>query len=225
MKRLLGCFLCLFIFVLANAQDEIVINLDSIKNIKSTRYSSINEVGVGINVGGKLIQKFPNNTQKRTLGIDKPDFIFRTVHGALINPKLFIGAGFGIDFRPNGNYGSKYFYFTFPIFAEFREYFLNGNFNLFVSQRIGGAFHIDSYFNNSINKGRYSGAFGEFMLGGRYVTNGKKLAVHFGVGYRLQHLQRKVDIQDLNGNAGQTYNNVPEITIKHYVPITIGITY
>ena len=65
------------------------------------------------------------------------------------------------------------------------------------------------------------------MIGGRYVTAGKKLAIHFGVGYRMQHLQRKVDVQNLSntGNIISTYANTPEITIKHYVPITIGVTF
>jgi len=227
MKRGLFFLFFGFLFFCVQAQDDIVLDLDSIKNIKTTRYASINEVGVGIHVAGKLIQKFPDITKKTTLQVEKPSFIFRTVHGALINPKLFIGAGLGIDFRPNGTNGSRFYYFTFPIFAEFREYFLEGNFNLFLSERVGGAIYIDSYFNSQINKGRYAGAFGEFMIGGRYVTNSRKLAIHFGAGYRLQHLQRKVDIQSLNGSGGinQTYANTPEITIKHYVPITIGVTF
>lgn len=225
MKQILLIAVLLLGIIDLRAQDDIVINLDSIKNIKTTRYSSINEVGIGINVAGKLIQRFPDNTQKRTIEVEKPSFIFRTVHGALINPKLFIGAGTGIDFRPNSTYGTRFYYFTFPFFAEFREYFLSGNFNLFLSQRLGGALYIDSYFNSSFNNGRYSGAFGEFMVGGRYVTSGKKIALHFGAGYRLQHLQRKVDIQDLGSGNVQTYSNTPEITIKHYVPITIGVTF
>lgn len=207
-----------------HAQEDIVIDLDSIKNIKTTRYSSINEVSANIHVAGKLIQKFPNNTIKKNVGIDKPDFMFRTVHGALIRPSFFIGAGAGIDFRPNGTNGPNYYSFTFPIFAEFREYFLSGDFNIFLSQRIGGAFHIESYIPSSNNKSSASGAFGEFMIGGRYVTRGKKIAIHFGVGYRLQHLQHKVDVVE-TGINGQYYHDVPEISIKHYVPITIGITY
>lgn len=222
-----------FVFVLCcgffqlKAQEDIVLNLDSIKNIKTTRYSSINDVGIAINVAGTKIEKLPDYTRKTTLSTDKPSFMFRTVHGALINPKLFIGAGTGIDFRPNSTYGTKFYYFTFPFFAEFREYILDGNFNVFFSERLGGAVYIDSYYNKYLNKGTYSGAFGEFMIGGRYVTSGKKLAIHFGVGYRLQHLQRKVDIQSLS-NTGvilQSYANTPEITLKHYVPITIGVTF
>lgn len=207
------------------AQDEIVLNLDSIKNIKTTRYSSINEVGIGINVAGTLIQKFPDNTQKRSIETEKPSFIFRTVHGALINPKFFIGAGTGIDFRPNSAFGTRFYFFTFPFFAEFRQYLLNGNFNLFFSERLGGALYIDSYFNSTFNNGRYSGAFGEFMIGGRYVTNSKKFALHFGAGYRLQHLQRRVDVQGISGGLPQVFSNTREISIKHYIPITIGVTF
>lgn len=223
--------LCFLLFVIgfahfSKAQDDIVLNLDSIKNIKTTRYSSINEVGVSINLSSKMIQKFPGETKKTKLDIEKPSFMFRTVHGALLNPKFFIGAGTGVDFRPNTTNGIQSYYLTFPFFAELREYFLKGNFNLFLSQRLGGAVYIDSYFNKNFNKGTYSGAFGEFMVGGRYVTQGKNLAVHFGVGYRLQHLQRKVDTQSIvSGQPVQTYANTPEITIKHYVPVTIGITF
>ena len=54
-----------------HAQEDIVIDLDSIKNIKTTRYSSINEVSANIHVAGKLIQKFPNNTIKKNVGIDR----------------------------------------------------------------------------------------------------------------------------------------------------------
>lgn len=209
------------------AQDDIVLDLDSIKNIRTTRYSTINEVGVGINVSGTRIQKFPGNTQKTTLQVDKPSVLFRTVHGALLNPKFFIGAGLGIDFLPNQNGGLRAFSLTFPFFAECREYILEGNFNLFFSQRMGGAIFIDSYRSQQLNSGRYTGAFGEFMIGGRYVTGGKKFALHFGVGYRLQHLQRKVDVQSYNnlGALIQTYSNTPEIILKHYVPITIGLTF
>jgi hypothetical protein len=57
--------------------------------------------------------------------------LFRTVHGALINPKIFIGAGTGIDFQPNQNAGIRAYSLTFPFFAEFREYVLEGNFNIF----------------------------------------------------------------------------------------------
>lgn len=46
------------------AQDDIVLDLDSIKNIKTTRYSTINEVGANINVSGMMIQKLPG-TQKK----------------------------------------------------------------------------------------------------------------------------------------------------------------
>ncbi|MEN9447269.1 MAG: hypothetical protein RJA25_559 [Bacteroidota bacterium] len=227
-------FLLLFLFTVtfgyfsqAQDNDDIVLDLDSIKNVKTTRYSSINEVGTSVNVAGTLIQKFPGNTVKRNLKIDKPSVSFRTVHGALINPNFFIGGGVGLDFRPNEYFGTRFFYFTFPFFIEMRQYFLSGNFNLFLSERIGGAVHIDSYYNKYYNKGTYSGAFGEFMIGGRYVTAGKKLAIHFGVGYRMQHLQRKVDVQNLSntGNIISTYANTPEITIKHYVPITIGVTF
>lgn len=213
------------------AQEDITLDLDSIKNIKTTRYSSVNEIGTSINVAGTLIEKLPGTNRKITLQTDKPSVSFRTVHGILINPKIFIGAGTGIDFRPNANsgtFGARFYYFTFPFFAEFREYFLDGNFNMFLSERLGGALYIDSYFNKYLNNGKYSGAFGEFMIGGRYVTPGKKLAFHFGVGYRLQHLQRKVDVVDYNKNTGaiiSSYANTPEITIKHYVPIMIGITF
>lgn len=210
------------------AQEDIVLDVDSIKNIKTTRYSSINEVGVAINVAGTMIQKFPDQTaRKNNLQVEKPSIMFRTVHGVLVNPKFFVGGGVGLDFRPNSTYGISYYYFTFPFFLEMREYFLKGNFNLFLSERIGGAVYVDTYFNRVNNKGKYSGAFGEFMIGGRYVIPNKRLAMHFGVGYRLQHLQRKVDVQSLNGSGQiiQTYANTPEITLKHYVPITIGITF
>lgn len=213
------------------AQEDIVLDLDSIKNIRTTRYSSINEVGTSVNVASTLIEKFPDSKpRKTTLQVEKPSVTFRTVHGALINPRFFVGGGTGIDFRPNnnsGSFGARFYYFTFPFFVEFREYFLKGNFNMFLSERIGGALYIDSYFNKYLNNGKYAGAFGEFMIGGRYVTAGKKLAIHFGVGYRLQHLQRKVDVQSYNssGQVVQTYANTPEITIKHYVPIVIGVTF
>ena len=207
------------------AQDDIVLDLDSIKNIKTSRYSSINDVGVAINVAGKFIQKFPGNTQKTTLNVEKPSVMFRTVHGVLVNPKLFIGAGAGIDFLPSQTGGTRAFSLTFPLFAEFREYILDGNFNVFFSQRLGGAFFIDSYRNQQLNSGRYSGAFGEFMIGGRYVTNGKKVALHFGVGYRLQHLQRKANVQDIQNGNPLILSNIPQVTIKHYVPITIGVTF
>jgi hypothetical protein len=151
------------------------------------------------------------------------------VHGALINPHFFIGGGAGIDFTPTGNAGnsavvSKYTV-TFPLFVELREYALEGNFNIFFSERIGAAFYIDPQLNKFNHKGNSSGAFGEFMIGGRYVTAGKKLALHFGVGYRLQHLQRKVDVQNHSGLTTQIIPNTPEITIKHYIPVTIGITF
>ena len=97
---------------------------------------------------------------------------------------------------------------------------------MFFSERVGAAIYIDSYYNKYVNKGSSSGAFGEFMIGGRYVTNGKKLAIHFGAGYRLQHLQRKEDIQGSSGNAvPTTFANTPVITLKHYIPITIGVTF
>lgn len=228
-------FSLFLIFILAfgahlHAQqlDDIVLDLDSIKNIKTTRYSSINEIGTSVNVAGTMLQKFVANTKKTNLQADKPNVSFRTVHGALINPNFFVGGGVGLDFRPNGSVGTHYYYFTFPFFIELREYFLKGDFNLFLSERLGGAINIDSYFNKFFSKGgKSSGAFGEFMLGGRYVTAGKKIAIHFGVGYRMQHLQHKIDIQG-NGGSGQpamTYVNTPEITIKHYVPIMIGVTF
>ena len=215
----------LAIATISYAQDDIVINLDSIKNIKATRYSSVNEVGVGINIANKVIQKFENNTQKRKVENEKPSFIFRTVHGILINPKIFIGAGTGIDFRQNGTYGTRFYYMTFPFFAEFREYFLKGNFNMYLSQRLGAAIFLDTYFNKSFNNGKYTGAFGEFMLGGRYVTGGKKIAINFGVGYRLQHLQRKLTLSYISNGTTQSYPNTPEITLKHYVPIVLGVTF
>ncbi|HNI33378.1 MAG TPA: hypothetical protein PK628_10655, partial [Chitinophagales bacterium] len=67
MKRGLFFLFFGFLFFCVQAQDDIVLDLDSIKNIKTTRYSSINEVGVGIHVAGKLIQKFPDITKKTTL--------------------------------------------------------------------------------------------------------------------------------------------------------------
>lgn len=224
--KLIFCFLiCSCIVLVSYAQDDIVINLDSIQNIKTSRYSSINEVGVGINIANKVIQKFEDNTQKQKLDAEKPSVLFRTVHGILINPKLFIGAGTGIDFRVNSTYGTRFYYLTFPFFAEFREYFLQGNFNLFLSQRLGAAIYLDTYFNQSFNNGKYTGAFGEFMLGGRYVTGGKKIAIHFGVGYRLQHLQRKLTLSYISNGITQSFPNTPEITLKHYVPITLGVTF
>lgn len=214
-------FSCRFIF----AQEEIVLDLDSIKNIKTTRYSSVNDVGVAINIGGTMIDKLPGNTIKTKLGIDKPSVMIRTVHGILINPKFFMGAGLGIDFLPSGGTTGGSFLVTFPIFAEFREYILDGNFNVFFSERLGGAIFLDKKINTlSGQKRTSSGAFGEFMIGGRYVPSNKKLAVHFGVGYRLQHLQQKVNFTD---PASPTFviSNVKQTTIKHYVPITIGITF
>jgi hypothetical protein len=216
-------FFCIHFYV--NAQNDIVLDLDSIKNIKTTRYSSVNEVGVAINVAGKFIQKFPGNTQKTTLDVEKPSVMFRTVHGVLLNPKLFIGAGAGIDFLSNQTSGIRAFSLTFPLFAEFREYILDGNFNIFFSERLGAAFFIDSYRNQQLNSGKYTGAFGEFMIGGRYVTNGKKIALHFGVGYRLQHLQRKANVQDIQNGNPLILSNIPQIIIKQYIPISIGITF
>ncbi len=208
------------------AQDNIVIDLDSIKNIKTTRYSSVNEVGVGISLGGKTKQKLPSQTTTINLENEKPGVLFRTVHGALLNPKFFIGAGTGIDFLPNQTAGIRAYSLTFPFFAEFREYILDGNFNVFFSQRLGAAIFIDSYRNQQLNSGKSTGAFGEFMIGGRYVTSGKKVALHFGVGYRLQHLQRRVDVQNIiNGGNIQIFSNTTEITIKHYIPIALGITF
>ena len=222
MKTILILVFTVFISTLTFAQEDIVLDLDSIKNIKITRYSSINEVGININVGGKVINKFPDNTQTKKTETEKPSMLFRTVHGALLNPHVFIGAGTGIDFRPNTNVGIKYYYFTFPFFVESRQYVLSGNFNVYFSERLGGAVYIDSYFNHNNNKGTYSGAFGEFMIGGRYVLPNKKFAIHFGVGYRLQHLQRKINF---NSSTSPFYTNIPEITIKHYVPVSIGITF
>lgn len=221
-------FVVLILFFSAHqikAQDNIVLDLDSIKNIKATRYSSINEVGVGISLGGKMKQKLPFQTTTIKLENEKPGVMFRTVHGALINPTFFIGAGTGIDFSPNQSNGIRAYSLTFPFFAEFREYILDGNFKMFFSQRLGAAIFIDSYRNQQLNSGKYSGAFGEFMIGGRYVTPEKKIAIHFGVGYRLQHLQRKVDVQSLDNGNIKIYSNTREITVKHYIPITIGITY
>lgn len=210
---------------LLHAQEDIILDLDSIKNIKTTRYSSINEVGASINFSGMMIQKISGDKKKKNIENDKPSMLFRTVHGALINPQFFIGAGTGFDFRPNGTSGSNYYYFTFPFFAELREYFLNGNFRLFMSERLGGALFVDSYYLKYYNKKSSSGAFAELMIGGRYVKPGKNFALHFGLGYRLQHLQHKVDIQSTSGGNIQIYANTPEITIKHYIPISIGITY
>ncbi len=225
MRRILLAGICLFIFSSLRAQEDIVLNLDSIKNIRTTRYSSINEVGVAISVAGTKLLKLLSGTVKTNLGTEKPSVMFRTVHGALINPKLFIGAGLGLDFRPNSPSGVRSYFFTFPFFAEFREYVLEGNFNMFFSERLGGAVFIDSYINSSINRGTYSGAFGEFMIGGRYVPPAKRIAIHFGVGYRLQHLQRKIDVTDGTGSNVQVFSNTPEISIKHYVPITLGVTF
>lgn len=217
--------LLLIVFVKTNFAQEIVLDLDSIKNIKTTRYSSINEVGVNINIAGKTINKFPDNTIKNKLAIEKPGILFRTVHGALLNPHLFIGAGIGINFRSNNTYAIKYYYLTFPIFAELRQYVLNGNFNVFFSERLGGGINIDTYANRFGNNGTSTGAFGEFMIGGRYVLSNKKLALHFGVGYGFQHLQRRVDLANVYGNSSQIYSKTPEITIKHYVPVSIGVTF
>src|SRR3954464_8520335 len=100
MKVLLLAIFGFMVFGL-HAQDDIEINLDSIKNIKTTRYSSVNEVGVAINIGGTRIDKLPGNTTKTKLGVDKPSVMIRTVHGILINPKFFTGAGLGIDFLPS----------------------------------------------------------------------------------------------------------------------------
>lgn len=222
MRFTIFVFLFCFCFRYVNAQDEFVLSLDSIKNIKTTRYSSINEVGIGIHVAGKRISKFSANPQKRKMDLEKPSFIFRSVHGALINPKFFIGAGVGIDYTAIGNSGNRNSNFTFPIFIECREYFLNGNFNVFLSQRVGAAFFIDSYSQGGYNNGKYSGFFGAIQVGGRYVTSGKKLAIHFGVGYRLQHLQRKLDLL-FNGTG--IPNRTTVITIKHYVPIVLGVTF
>lgn len=227
-------FLLLFASLYAAAQvDDIQLDLDSIKNIKTTRYSSINEVGISISVSGDSIYRFPDNKVKRHASTDRPSVILRTVHGALINPDFFIGGGVGLDFTPTGNFGnaavvSKY-YVTFPLFVELREYILDGNFNIFFSERMGAAFFIDPQLNKYSHKGTSSGAFGEFMIGGRYVTQGKKLALHFGLGYRFQHLQRKSDVVDFTKTgSGQIYSttaNTPVISIKHYVPITIGVTF
>ena len=206
------------------AQDDIVLDLDSIKNIKTTRYSTVNEVGVAISIGGTLIQKLPGTTKKDKLKTDKPSVMFRTVHGVLVNPHIFIGGGVGIDFLVSGNTGTSSYTITFPIFAELRQYVLNGSFNLFFSERMGGAVFINPKLNRVGGKGTSSGAFGEFMIGGRYVTGGKKLAIHFGVGYRLQHLQKKIDITDLSVPGG-IIRNIKETTIKHYIPVTIGITF
>lgn len=217
-------FLC--VLQKSHAQDEIVLDLDSIKNIKTTRYSTINEVGIGISLGGKMFQKLPSQTTKIKLENEKPNVIFRTVHGALIKPSFFIGGGIGIDFLPGNSSGIRSYSFSFPFFIELREYILDGNFNIFFSERLGAAFYIDSYRNQQLNSGKSKGAFGEFMIGGRYVTSGKKLAIHFGLGYRLQHLQRKVSVTNiLSGSTVQIYDNTPEIIIKHYIPVTIGVTF
>jgi len=222
MKTFLLLLFTAFTSITIFAQEDIVLDLDSIKNIKTTRYSSINEIGVNISVAVKVINKFPDNTVKEKLEAEKPSMLFRTVHGALLNPHIFVGAGVGIDFRPNNNYGIKYYNFTFPFFAELRQYILSGNFNVFFSERLGGSVYVDSYLNQNNNNGSYSGAFGEFMIGGRYVLPNRKFAMHFGVGYRLQHLQRKIDF---SGSGSQFYTNIPEITIKHYVPVSVGITF
>ena len=225
MKKAAFLFVLFCTAIYGHAQEEIVIDLDSIKNIKTTRYSSVNEVGVGVSLGGKTKQKLPSQTNTINLENEKPSVLFRTVHGALINPKIFIGAGTGIDFQPNQNAGIRAYSLTFPFFAEFREYVLEGNFNIFFSQRLGGAIFIDSYRNQQLNSGRYTGAFGEFMIGGRYVTSGKNISLHFGVGYRLQHLQRRVDVQDIRNGNVQIFSNTTEISIKHYIPVSIGITF
>src|SRR4051812_38916378 len=96
----------LFFFILSarfvHAQEDIVLNLDSIKNIKTTRYSSVNEVGVGISLGGQQIDKIPGDKKTTHVSTEKPNVLFRTVHGVLINPHIFIGGGLGIDFIPSG---------------------------------------------------------------------------------------------------------------------------
>ncbi|MDB5227172.1 MAG: hypothetical protein JWN78_1365 [Bacteroidota bacterium] len=223
--RVLLLFIVLFSSRFIFAQDDIVLDLDSIKNIKTTRYSSVNEVGVAINIGGTVIDKLPSHTTKTKQGIDKPSVMIRTVHGILINPKFFIGAGLGIDFLPSGGTTGGSFLVTFPIFAEFREYILDGNFNIFFSERLGGAIFLDKKVNTlSGQKRTSSGAFGEFMIGGRYVPSSKKLAIHFGVGYRLQHLQTKVNFTDTS-TPTQVISNVKQITIKHYIPVSIGVTF
>jgi hypothetical protein len=225
MKHLSFLFVFFFSFSILSAQDDISLDLDDIKNIKTTRYSSINEVGVSISLGGTRIQKLPFQDVKTNLEPEKPNVSFRSVHGALLNPKFFIGGGVGMDFRPSNPTGIRTYFFTFPFFAELREYILDGNFNIFFSQRLGAAVHIDNYFNAAQNRGTSTGAFGEFMIGGRYVPGDKKLALHFGVGYRLQHLQRRTDVQNVLSGNTQIYSNTPEITIKHYIPVTVGITF
>jgi hypothetical protein len=226
MKNFIFLFVLISVAHVCKAQDDIVLDLDSIKNIKTTRYSSVNEVGVGINIGYKVIFKLPGTTNKTKQDVEKPNVIFRTVHGVLINPKLFIGAGVGVDFLPTNTGGTaSNFHVTFPFFAEFREYILDGNFNVFFSERLGVGVSLDQKLNVVSNQSKTStGAFGEFMIGGRYVPGGKKLAVHFGVGYRLQHLQRKADIVDPSLPTN-VINGVKQITIKHYIPVTIGITF
>jgi hypothetical protein len=89
MKKAAFLFVLFCTAIYGHAQDEIVIDLDSIKNIKTTRYSSVNEVGVGISLGGKTKQKLPSQTNTINLENEKPSVLFRTVHGALINPKIF----------------------------------------------------------------------------------------------------------------------------------------
>lgn len=225
MKHYLVILSTFFCFQLLSAQEELSLDLDAIKNIKTTRYSTINEVGVSINLGGTMIQKLPFQRVKTNLENEKPSVSFRSVHGALLNPKFFIGGGVGLDFRPNNPTGIRTYFFTFPFFAELREYILDGNFNVFFSQRLGAGVHISNFVNTRINQGTATGAFGEFMIGGRYVPGEKKLALHFGVGYRLQHLQRRADVQNVISGNTQIFSNTPEITIKHYIPVTIGITF
>ena len=70
------------------AQEDIVLDLDSIKTSGTTRYSSINEVGTSVNVASTLIEKFPTaNLVKQPLQVENLLLRFAR-YGALINPRF-----------------------------------------------------------------------------------------------------------------------------------------
>ena len=154
-----------------------------IKDLKKSGFSNITELNLGISLKG-------NN-----------DYLFgiQTINGYLINPKINIGVGVGIQ-----SVGGSSFYYI-PLFADFRTYFLKSKSTPFFSTGLGYSFSTDKAKGSGVNEG---GVFINPSFGGKFFIS-NKTAINISVGYLYQQTYYRYPIPEYSH-----YNYINTLTLK-----------
>lgn len=127
------------------------------------RYQGEVNVGYGIGMGNFKVDRFH----------------IETIHGACINPHLFVGGGVGLSLYDRG-------LATIPVFADVKGYFTKGRIVPYAFANLGYGF------------GDEKGFYGAGGLGVDFSI-GSMMGTHVNLGYQSQGIANNVDKNGLYG--------------------------